>query len=113
MPGFLGTLFDTREIAEFKDRDGKADPFEIFDYLFFSGDLNFRIRQQEMTLMTMLASKKYEELAKFDELMNLRMYNEDLKRYAEEPIKFPPSYKLKPKSKPLAYECSKGRLPSY
>ena len=48
--GFLSDLFDSREISEFKNKKGKAHPFEIFDYIFLTGDLNFRIRQQEPAL---------------------------------------------------------------
>lgn len=111
--GFLSTLFDARERAEFKDKKGNASSFDIFDYLFLSGDLNFRIKQQEQTLMKYIKDENYNELSKFDELINLRVYNDDLKKYKEHPINFRPSYKLKPKSVPLSYETSKGRLPSY
>jgi len=63
--------------------------------------------------MKMIEGEQYEDLSKFDELINLKIYNEDLKKYDEYPINFCPSYKIKPRSDPMTYETSKGRLPSY
>lgn len=111
--GFISSLFDSRETAELNSAFGKPIAFDLFDYLFISGDLNFRIKQQEKTLQKMIEDLNYPDLAKFDELINLRLYNDDLKKYKEFPIRFQPSYKIKPRSSPIEYEYSKGRLPSY
>lgn len=61
----------------------------------------------------MIRAEKFEDLSRFDELINLRIYHDDLKKYSESVITFRPSYKIKPRSSPIEYEFSKGRLPSY
>ena len=110
---FLNQLFDHREFEALKDSEGKVSAFEVFDFVFLSGDLNFRITQKEVVIKNMISKGEYDNLIKIDELHNLRLYNNDLKNYNEHEINFRPSYKYVPRSSPLEYETSKNRMPSY
>ena len=106
-------MSDTKVKVSLKDSEGKVSAFEVFDFVFLSGDLNFRITQKEVVIKNMISKGEYDNLIKIDELHNLRLYNNDLKNYNEHEINFRPSYKYVPRSSPLEYETSKNRMPSY
>lgn len=101
------------ELQSLKDSKGNFSAFNVFDFIFLTGDLNFRITQKEVVIKQMIDKGEFNDLLKRDELYNLKLYHDQLKLYYEHDVGFKPSYKFKPKSSPLVYETSKDRMPSY
>ncbi|XP_077987010.1 phosphatidylinositol polyphosphate 5-phosphatase type IV-like [Glandiceps talaboti] len=89
-----------------------------FDYVFWCGDLNFRLTKSREEVDKILASMKkqsspdYEDLVQYDQLNAEIEKGNIFKGFKEEPIRFYPSYKFDLNSD--NYDSSpKTRIPSY
>jgi synaptojanin len=82
------------------------------DFLFFFGDLNYRIDSTREKILKKIKLNKLEELLEWDQLNFLKKKNRIFANFEEKMIEFPPSYKFDKNSK--KYDSSKKqRNPSY
>ena len=64
-----------------------------FDYLFWFGDLNYRLDKEYNTTVEMLASGAYRELRDCDQLLKEQIANRSFVNFQEGQLNFPPTYR--------------------
>lgn len=67
---------------------------DAYDYVFFFGDLNFRINGTREVVDGMLENRMHDALLCNDQLTMLMMYNRIFSGFAEGPLNFFPTYKF-------------------
>lgn len=84
-----------------------------YDYLFFFGDLNFRIENSIENVKELISKKDYKRLFEYDQLNRIIKRNEQtFKDFKEMTISFPPTYKFDLNTN--NYDTSaKKRIPSW
>jgi synaptojanin len=91
--------------------DSKIAPLS-HDFLFFFGDLNYRIDSTRSKILKKIKLSDLEELLEWDQLNFQKKKNRIFVGFEEKKIEFPPSYKFDKNSK--KYDSSKKqRNPSY
>lgn len=101
------------EIEYMGFKPGKKNAiFEKFDYIFFFGDLNYRINGNRKVVDKILETKLYEVLLANDQLQIEKKKGNIFQRFEEAPIRFLPTYKFALNSD--KYDNSKKlRIPAY
>jgi phosphatidylinositol-bisphosphatase len=87
-----------RIIFNNKSNNQRKEDITIYDnnYVFFFGDLNYRIEietMKEEDLMNLLNANEYQSVIEFDQLNSEKRKNEVFNGFQEGEIKFPPTYK--------------------
>lgn len=96
-----------QQIREILDNVG-----ESFDYLFFLGDLNYRIALPYEEVIDMCKKNKVSELLANDQLKNIQQKDKRIGDLKEPEILFLPTYKFD-KNSDVYDTSSKKRIPSY
>eukprot|EP00667_Euglena_gracilis_P001553 EG_transcript_1553 len=89
------------------------DLLHAFDYLFWFGDLNYRLNMPRTEVMKCIKAKEYAKLMETDQLemeMKKRLVFQDFETSTPN---FPPTYKFVPGKYPREYDDTKQRIPSY
>eukprot|EP00123_Amoebidium_parasiticum_P017739 comp23970_c0_seq1/m.42504 comp23970_c0_seq1/g.42504 ORF comp23970_c0_seq1/g.42504 comp23970_c0_seq1/m.42504 type:complete len:673 (-) comp23970_c0_seq1:844-2862(-) len=98
-----------------KDPDGAPEfDFDVasqFPYVFWFGDLNYRLDAEADQVMQDIADRNTERLLLTDQLIKEHREGRALTPFTEEPITFLPTFKVK-KNKHMEYDLSQ-RTPSY
>jgi hypothetical protein len=82
------------------------------DYLFFYGDLNYRVEMDYETALSYIEKKDFDSLLKHDQLKNEMKSKNVFQQFLEGEIKFPPTYKFDHGTD--NYDTSeKKRIPAY
>eukprot|EP01059_Diplonema_ambulator_P013337 TRINITY_DN23878_c0_g1_i1.p1 TRINITY_DN23878_c0_g1~~TRINITY_DN23878_c0_g1_i1.p1 ORF type:complete len:873 (+),score=250.20 TRINITY_DN23878_c0_g1_i1:41-2620(+) len=109
--------FEDEIISPASGRSTSIDESEIgkHDYVFWFGNLNYRVSASADEVLGLIARKKYSEILKYDQMSVTMKHGTGFAGFEEAPITFPPTYKyFKDKD---AYDCSKRsgvkRVPSY
>jgi len=68
---------------------------DMFDYIFWAGDMNFRINSTREIVDGLLRHDMHEELLHNDELTMLLQFNPMFTGYREGPLNFRPTYKFR------------------
>lgn len=89
----------------------KLDILHQFDYLFWFGDLNYRLEHDRDSVLKLIESKDYEQLFKYDQLQKEIREDHAFSGFLESPIKFPPTYRYNRGNR--SYSTEKNRTPSY
>ena len=84
-------------------------------YLFYLGDLNYRVNIEYQEAVRLVKEKNQRELVLKDELQGERQKNRTLSEMKECPIEFPPTYRYNvPREKcELSFSNKKNQTPSY
>ena len=91
---------------------GKGRSLDSHDYIFWSGDLNYRIELPYDRCKSLCASQSYPKLLPYDQLSMQRAEGNVFDDFHEGPITFAPTYKYDPFSD--EYDTSeKQRVPSW
>jgi len=81
------------------------------DYIFFYGDLNYRIQLKYEAVLKCIKEKDFETLLSNDQLTIEKKEGRVLENFSEGKIKFAPTYKFDKGTND--YESEKKRIPSY
>lgn len=72
-------------------------PIDRHDYVFWIGDLNYRIDLPDMDVIyERIAANDLSYLLRYDQLMVERANEAVFQRYSEGSVTFPPTYKFQP-----------------
>ncbi|XP_014276357.1 inositol polyphosphate 5-phosphatase E [Halyomorpha halys] len=98
-------------------RNSSADVTDKFDYVIWSGDLNFRLSRPRSEVMEWISSRSFPllqpaQLTPGDQLTQSILNGCALRGFEEGPLTFPPSYKYDPGTQ-IYDTSSKQRTPSY
>ncbi|XP_077987739.1 phosphatidylinositol 3,4,5-trisphosphate 5-phosphatase 1-like isoform X2 [Glandiceps talaboti] len=77
---------------------GQKDPYEIssaFHYLFWFGDLNYRLDGDVQGILRAICEKRYDELLRMDQLKKVQHREQAFTGFVEEDIYFPPTYRYR------------------
>ena len=75
--------------------DGNYQKIYEHDYIFWAGDLNYRIANLKCEeIIEMLSRQKILELSEYDQLQNEKRKNSILADFQEGPLDFPPTFKV-------------------
>mmetsp|Transcript_19392 Transcript_19392/g.21567 ORF Transcript_19392/g.21567 Transcript_19392/m.21567 type:complete len:498 (+) Transcript_19392:41-1534(+) len=66
-----------------------------FNYVFWCGDLNYRIEMDKEKALNLIDNAQWTDLEKHDQLINQMRENNVLDSFVEQPIRFHPTYKWK------------------
>lgn len=95
-----GTVLERNEnCKEILDTKGHTKDIEMsheFDYVFFSGDLNYTINAEEALKANSLNAKNFSELIKYDQLLIQISLGNVLAGFKEGPLEFSPTYPANP-----------------
>ncbi|KAL0233051.1 hypothetical protein GEMRC1_011798 [Eukaryota sp. GEM-RC1] len=86
-----------------------------YDYVFWIGDLNFRVNLDYNSVMDLIKQNNISKLLKYDQLLNCSSASESVfSLFKESPITFPPTFKLIPgTSNYIPLNPQKPRPPSF
>lgn len=88
-------IFFLKEYSKIIESYLKSNDNTQADYLFFFGDLNFRVEQSIDGVKELLSRSKFTKLLEYDQLNIILKQNESLfKNVKEMNILFPPTYKF-------------------
>ena len=91
----MGCRFFLKEYSKIIESYLKSNDNTQADYLFFFGDLNFRVEQSIDCVKELLSRSKFTKLLEYDHLNIILKQNESLfKDVKEMNISFPPTYKF-------------------
>ncbi len=89
----------------------KSHLLDRFDYVFWSGDFNYRVNQTRENTIKFLKEKKFEALLKEDQMTMERERKAVFEGFKEGEIKFAPTYKYANNSH--FFDNKKNRTPSW
>ncbi|OHT00968.1 Endonuclease/Exonuclease/phosphatase family protein [Tritrichomonas foetus] len=90
----------------------KANPITSHHFIFFMGDLNYRISGPYATVKKLANAGKYFDMMEYDQLTTEKRAMRVFSGFFEEEIHFPPTYKFNKNS--MTYDTSKKmRVPSF
>ncbi|CAG0888022.1 unnamed protein product [Darwinula stevensoni] len=91
---------DFPKILPIKSHRYTSDITSMFDYVFWFGDLNFRISQPRDAVLEQVSTNGQprfsQAILKHDQLLSLITEGSAFKGFSEAPIHFPPTYKYDP-----------------
>lgn len=88
------------------------NPLSCYHYIFFVGDLNYRIGGPYFTIKQLATAGKYFDMLEYDQLTTEKRAMNVFSGFNEEDIHFPPTYKFNKSS--VTYDTSKKlRVPSF
>ena len=89
-----------------------ANPLTYHHFIFFMGDLNYRIDGPYETVIQLATAGKYYDMLEYDQLTTEKRAMHVFSGFFEEEIHFPPTYKFNKNS--IEYDTSKKkRVPSF
>ena len=93
----------------------KCDLLGQLDYIFFAGDLNYRINLEWNETVKMIESKQWQILQQNDQLKKVMSDESAFGAFSEAPINFPPTFKFLPDTADQngSRQYSPRRNPSY
>jgi len=94
-----------------KKHKQKYNLLDRFDFVFWSGDLNYRVNQTRENTINLLKTKNLKALLKEDQLSIERKNTRILNEFQEGEIKFPPTYKYQINTQ--LFDNKKHRTPSW
>jgi len=80
-------------------------------YMFWLGDLNYRIDLDREECLKLINEQKWEQLAEYDQLRNEQIKERTFYRFREGALNFPPTYKMLPSG--FEYTDERNRTPSW
>jgi len=98
-------------VAQEKKLKQKSNLLDRFDFVFWSGDFNYRVNQTRDSTIEYIKENKFETLLKQDQF-NIEKRNSDVFRpFSEGEIRFPPTYKYQVEAD--LFDSKKKRTPSW
>lgn len=82
-----------------------------FDYLFWCGDLNYRVNMEREQALNLIETNQMEKLFTHDQLQQEMKENRVFSGFFEEPITFKPTYRYNRGNR--TYSSEKSRVPSW
>ena len=67
---------------------------ELFDFVFWSGDMNYRIHSSREIVDELLERNRHNKLLQMDQLRIMKTYNPIFRGFSEGPVNFRPTYKF-------------------
>jgi len=98
-------------IAQEKKMKQKSNITDRFDYVFWSGDFNYRVNQTRENTIEFIKDNKFETLLKDDQMTITKEHGSTFNSFKEGEIKFPPTYKYQVNSN--LFDSKKKRTPSW
>jgi len=98
-------------IAQERKIKQKSNLVDRFDYIFWSGDFNYRVNQTRESTIEFIKENKFDALLKEDQMGIVQKSNTTFSNFNEGEIKFPPTYKYQVNSN--LFDNKKKRTPSW
>jgi len=90
-----------------------VDATERFHYVFWMGDLNYRIDLPREQVVQLVQDRNFERLHAFDQLKREMTKGTAFKGFQEGPLSFPPTYRYLRNVSPREYDEAKARIPAW